>query len=131
VTQDLGVFSRLGWNDGHTEAWAYTPIDRTASLGMLLKGRLWRRPDDKIGVARAYDGIAQDHRAYLAAGGLDFNVGDGKLNYGLEKIWECFYSFSVTKNIFITYDFQYVNNPAYNRDRGPVAVNTLRVHAEF
>jgi high affinity Mn2+ porin len=131
LTKDLGVFSRLGWSDGHTETWAFTPIDRTASLGMLLKGRLWRRPDDVIGLGGALNGIAKDHRDYLAAGGLDFSIGDGRLNYGLEEILEVFYDMQLYKGIFITADFQEIGNPAYNRDRGPVSAFTLRVHTEF
>jgi high affinity Mn2+ porin len=131
LSKDLGIWGRLGWSDGHTETWAFTPVDRTASLGVQLKGTLWRRPGDVVGLAGVLNGLAADHRNYLRAGGLDFNIGDGQLNYGLEEILEFYYSVGVTKNIFVTYDFQEVGNPAYNRDRGPVAINQLRVHIEF
>jgi high affinity Mn2+ porin len=131
INKDLGVFGRLGWNDGHTESWAFTEIDRTASLGLLLKGRLWQRPDDTFGVAGLLNGLSKDHRDYLAAGGLGFIIGDGALNYGLEKILEVFYIVQVTKGMFVTCNFQEVGNPAYNRDRGPVAIWSLRVHTEF
>jgi high affinity Mn2+ porin len=131
LTKDLGLFGRLGWNDGRTESWAFTPIDRTASLGMLLNGRLWRRPKDQVGIAGALNGLSQDHRNYLAAGGLDFSIGDGRLNYELEEILEVFYDLELIKGVSIAADFQEINHPAYNRDRGPVSVGSLRVHLEF
>jgi high affinity Mn2+ porin len=131
ITKDLGVFARLGWNDGHTESWAFTAVDRTAVLGLALKGRCWCRPDDVVGLAGVINGISQDHRNYLAAGGLDFNIGDGRLRYGPEEILETYYDFQVIKGIFLTGTFQEVAHPAYNRDRGPVSVFTIRAHIEF
>ncbi len=131
LMRDLGAWCRLGWNDGRSQTWAFTPIDRTAAIGLLLKGRGWARPADEVGVAGVLNGLAQDHRAYLAAGGLDFNIGDGRLNYGLEKIVEVYYRIAVTKMISINIDFQEIADPAYNRDRGPVSVESLMVHFEF
>jgi high affinity Mn2+ porin len=130
ITPELGVFARWGWNDGHTESWAFTAIDRTGALGLVLKGKWWKRPDDAIGLAGVINGIAKDHRDYLRAGGLDFIIGDGRLNYAPEQIIETFYSCRLVKGIFVTADFQGVNHPAYNADRGPVAIGTLRVHFE-
>ncbi len=131
LTKDLGLFARLGWNDGQTESWAFTAIDRTACLGLLLKGRYWRRPDDTVGLAGVINGLSQNHRDYLAAGGLDFIIGDGRLNYGPEEILETYYDLQLHKGIFVTADFQEISHPAYNRDRGPVSVYSLRVHIEF
>jgi high affinity Mn2+ porin len=131
ITKDLGVWSRLGWNDGHTETWAFTPIDRTAVLGLALKGRCWCRPDDVVGLAGCVNGLAKDHHEYLAAGGLDFNIGDGKLRYAPEEILEFYYNYQVLKGIFVTFDFQEVNHPAYNADRGPVSIFTVRAHIEL
>ena len=131
ITDNLGMFSRIGWNDGHTESWAFTEIDRTISLGFVMDGACWCRPYDRVGLAGVLNGLSPEHRDYLAAGGLGFIIGDGKLNYGLEQIVETYYSFAFTKNIFVTADFQEIANPAYNRDRGPVSVGTLRVHIEF
>ena len=105
LTKDLGVWGRLGWNDGHTESWAFTPIDRTAALGLALKGRCWCRPDDVVGLAGVLNGIAKDHRDYLAAGGLDFNIGDGALSYGLEEIIEVYYRFQIVKGMTVLFDF--------------------------
>jgi len=131
LTKDIGVFSRVGWNDGHNETWMFTPIDRLAEIGVLFDGNLWCRDNDQFGTAFNVNGISSVHRRYLAAGGLDYNLGDGKLNYGSEMILENFYSLGVTKNIFFTLDFQEDWNPAYNRDRGPVTIFQGRFHAEL
>ncbi len=131
VTRDLGVWGRLGWSDGHTESWAFTPIDRTAALGLLLKGTCWARPNDTVGLAAAFNGIAAIHRDYLAAGGLDFALGDGQLKYQVESIIEFYYRCEVIKGIYVSGDFQEVFDPAYNQNRGPVTVGALLVHIEF
>ena len=131
MTRDLGAFLRLGWNDGRTESWAYTEIDQTACLGLRLKGQAWRRPKDVFGVAGVANGLSKDHRDYLAAGGHGFIVGDGRLNYAPEEIFEIYYLFKITKWLSTTADYQFVSNPAYNQDRGPLHVWALRVHAEF
>jgi high affinity Mn2+ porin len=131
VTKDIGIFARLGWSDGHTEAWAFTAIDRLAEGGVWINGRKWCRPNDQFGLAFNMNGLARDHRNYLAAGGLDFNIGDGKLNYGREMILEALYNLGVTRNILFTLDFQEVWNPAYNEDRGPVTIFQGRFHIEF
>jgi high affinity Mn2+ porin len=131
LSRDLGVWGRLGWSDGHTETWAFTPIDRTAALGLLLKGRCWARPNDEVGLAGVCNGLAKDHRDYLAAGGLDFSIGDGALNYGFEEIIEVYYRFQIIKGMTVLCDWQGINHPAYNRDRGPVSVVSLVVHIEF
>ena len=131
LTDDLGVFARLGWNDGHTETWAYTEVDQTASLGLSLKGNRWKRPDDVVGLAGVVSGLSSDHREYLEAGGVGFIIGDGKLSYSPEEALEIYYNCKVADHVFVTPDFQFVNNPAYNSDRGPVAIWGLRVHVEF
>jgi high affinity Mn2+ porin len=131
LTKDLGIWSRLGWNDGHTESWAFTAIDRLFDVGLLLKGSCWCRPNDAVGLAFGINGLEGSHRAYLAAGGLDFIIGDGALNYAPEQILEAFYSLEVRKGIYVSADFQEVNHPAYNADRGPVSVMSMRVHFEF
>jgi high affinity Mn2+ porin len=77
------------------------------------------------------NGLSRSHRNYLAAGGLDFIIGDGRLNYAPEQIVETYYEWQVIKGIFATLDFEGVNHPAYNADRGPVAIGSLRVHFEF
>jgi high affinity Mn2+ porin len=128
LTDDIGVFGRLGWNDGHSESWAFTEIDRTISAGLVMGGRRWCRPDDRIGIAGILNGISGPHRNYLGAGGIGFMIGDGRLKYGPEEILEMYYAFSISNGIVVTLDFQEVGNPAYNTERGPVAIGSIRVH---
>jgi hypothetical protein len=131
VNDDIGAFARLGWNDGATETWCFTEIDRTASAGVLVKGTQWQRGDDTLGIAAVANGLSGPHRAYLAAGGLGFMLGDGRLNYRREAIVETFYSLAVIDKLALSLDYQRVWNPAYNADRGPVSVWSLRAHYEF
>ena len=131
LSDNVAGFVRLGWNDGHTESWAFTEIDRTVAIGAQVKGTRWRRPQDQAGTGVAINGLSQEHADFLAAGGHGFIIGDGRLNYGLEQIWENYYRWQIKKNIYLTGNLQFVVNPAYNRDRGPVLVEAVRVHAEF
>jgi len=131
ITKALGSFLRAGWNDGATESWAFTEIDRTLTLGLCLNGSSWKRPDDTVGVAVIVNGLSPDHRDYLAAGGYGFIIGDGKLNYAFEEIAETFYSWKIFRQFAVTGDFQFVNNPAYNQDRGPVEIFAVRLHYEL
>ncbi len=130
ITPDIGVFGRYGWADGKTEAWAFTQIDRSLSGGLSLAGRLWRRSKDSIGAGGVRNYLSGDQRAYLAAGGLGFIIGDGRLNYRPESIMESYYAFQLNRIVKLSLDYQHIANPAYNHDRGPVSVYTLRVHIE-
>ncbi len=132
LTDNLGTFLRLSWNDGHTETFAFTAIDRSLAVGLSLQGSSWGRPQDVAGLALVIDGLAHDHREYLAAGGLDFDIGDGRLpHYALEDVIEAYYRFKLNDNVYISPDFQLVDHPAYNADRGPVIIGGIRAHAEF
>ena len=131
LNQNMGVFSRISWNDGQNETFAFTEIDRSATLGYVIYGTAWKRTGDKAGIALVLNGLSNVHREYLADGGYGFIIGDGALNYGHEFIIEANYSAQVTKNIFLTPDYEFVLNPAYNKDRGPVNVFGLRLHMEF
>jgi high affinity Mn2+ porin len=131
INPNLGVWARLGWDDGHTETWAFTECDRTLAFGLLLKGTYWRRPQDQVGAGYFCNGLSQDHRNYLAAGGLGFELGDGKLSYALEQGGEAYYNWQLRKNIFIAFDVQGIVNPGYNRDRGPIPFAAVRVHFEY
>jgi high affinity Mn2+ porin len=126
----LRAFGRLGWNDGANESYAYTEIDRTAEVGADLGGKWWRRSRDKVGAAFVVNGISGDHRRYLALGGLGFILGDGGLNYGLERIFETYYTAHIWRGISVAADYQHVDNPGYNRDRGPASVVGFRIHVE-
>lgn len=131
ITPELGMFFRLGWNDGRTESFAFTAIDRLASAGLSTKGSRWRRRDDTVGSAYTISGLSAIHARYLARGGLDFIIGDGALRYGTERIWESYYSARLVRRLFASLDLQHIANPAYNRDRGPVWVPSLRLHLEL
>jgi high affinity Mn2+ porin len=131
IAKDVGVFGRLGWNDGKTESFAFTAIDRLATVGVSVKGARWKRPDDVAASEVTVSGLSAVHAQYLARGGYDFLIGDGALRYGTENIWETYYNAKVYRGFFAGYDLQYVVNPAYNQDRGPVWVHSLRLHLEF
>ena len=131
LNEQVRVFMRAGWNEGQHESWAYTEVDQTASAGWDVRGDWWRRPNDKWGVAFVVNGISRRHRQYLALGGLGFLLGDGNLSYGPEEIMETYYNFPIMRGLFGAFDLQYINNPGYNRARGPVVVPGLRLHIEL
>ena len=131
LADDLGLFGRWSWNDGKTEIMAFTDIDSSLSMGASIKGAKWGRPDDVIGIGGAINSLSRDHRDFIAAGGLGVLIGDGALNYRRERIFETYYAYALTKAITLTADYQFVTNPAYNADRGPVHVFSGRLHGEF
>ena len=131
LLKNLGAFMRLGWSDGRNEAWAFSDVDQTASLGLSLQGEWWHRPKDTLGLAGVINALSPVHREFLAAGGTGILAGDGVLNYGTEKILEVYYDFQVWKAIHAALDYQFIANPAFNRDRGPVSVMGARLHWEF
>jgi hypothetical protein len=131
VTDRARAFGRAGWNDGATETFAYTEIDDTLAAGFDYRGDGWGRPDDKVGCALVSNGLSADHRTYLALGGSGFILGDGALNYGREWIVESYYTAKAARGIFPALDLQFIENPGYNRDRGPVFVASLRLHVDI
>ena len=131
ITDTLRAFGRFSWNEGHQESFAYTEVDQSFSFGADLRGDRWQRKMDKIGAAFVSNAISGDHREYLAFGGLGFLLGDGKLTYGREKIFEAYYNLHLWRGVFASADLQHINNPGYNRDRGPVLVRGLRAHIDF
>jgi carbohydrate-selective porin OprB len=126
-----GLFGRWGWNDGATESFAYAEADRTLTFGGQLSGVHWKRAQDRVGLALVRNGLSTAHRDYLAAGGAGFTIGDGRLRYGTERIFEAYYSYQLSKLLALSLDYQAVQNPGFNRDRGPVSAPSLRLHAEF
>jgi high affinity Mn2+ porin len=131
VMQDVGVFARASWNDGRSESVSFTDADRSLSGGVSIKGSFWGRKDDTVGVGAAVNGLSAPHRAWFAAGALGLLIGDGRLNYRTEDILEAYYAWTIQKGLVTTFDYQFVNNPAYNADRGPVSIFSARVHAEW
>jgi high affinity Mn2+ porin len=131
ITPNFGLFARLGWSDGKTESFAFTAIDRLASGGVSLKGARWHRKNDVVATSLTAGGISGVHANYLAHGGLDFLIGDGRLNYAPEYVWETYYSARLAPGFTAAVDFQHDSNLAYNHDRGPVWIYSLRLHLEF
>jgi high affinity Mn2+ porin len=132
LSKYTGAFMRVGWNDGHNETWAFTEIDRHLSAGLVFDGALWKRNNDKFGIAQIVNGISKEHRDYLKSGGYGLIIGDGNLNYGLEYITEIYYSFYLKAfNLSLSPDCQFIQHPAYNKDRGPVHAFGLRAHFEI
>jgi hypothetical protein len=133
---DTGVFLRVGWNDGRTESFVFAEVDRLVSAGGELSGAHWSRAGDRLGVAIAIDGLSAPHRQYLAAGGSGFLLDDGRLNYAPEQIFECYYRVELPQlagrlRLQLSPDFQFIRNPGYNHDRGPVSFAGLRFHLEY
>jgi high affinity Mn2+ porin len=132
LARDLGMFARIGKASGNVETYDFTDIDRTVSAGLSLKGSRWTRADDTAGLAGIVNGISAARERYLNAGGLGIVVGDGRLPHpGPEQIVETYYSLGVVQQLHVSLDYQFVKNPAYNRDRGPVSIFAVRVHAQF
>jgi high affinity Mn2+ porin len=131
IVKDVGLFARASWNDGQNQILSFTDIDRSLSGGLSIKGSYWGRPSDTIGVGGAINGLSAAHRDFLAAGGLGLLIGDGRLNYRPEQIFETYYAYSLNRNVTLTADYQLITNPAYNADRGPVSIFSGRLHGEF
>jgi high affinity Mn2+ porin len=130
LTKDIGVFSRLAWNDGKTESFAFTAIDRLATGGVSVNGERWHRKNDTVATELTVSGLSGVHASYLARGGFDFLIGDGALQYGPEYVWESYYSARLFEGFFASFDLQHVANPAYNQNRGPVWISSIRLHLE-
>ena len=129
LSNSLGFFARIGWNDGKHATWSFTEIDQSVQAGVSVKGTSWKRKDDIAGIAVVANGLSYDHRTFLKSGGYGFIIGDGNMNYGHENILETYYSAQLSPFFWLTFDYQLVVNPAYNKDRkGPVNVFGLRGH---
>jgi hypothetical protein len=72
IAGGVGVFGRLGWSDGKTATFVFTPIDRLATLGVSITGARWKRPHDTVTTEVTASGLAGVHALYLAPGGSDF-----------------------------------------------------------
>jgi hypothetical protein len=125
------LFARAGWNEGHNESFAYTEVNNSVLGGGDLTGALWNRSQDRLGVAVVSNGLSLPHREYLALGGLGFLLGDGALRYGREGILETYYTAHAWRGLSASLGLQYIDHPGYNRDRGPVLVEMLRLHIDL
>jgi carbohydrate-selective porin OprB len=131
LTSNVRAFGRFGWNEGQHESYAYTEVDQTFEIGGDYSGRAWSRPNDKVGVTFVSNAIKADHQAYLKLGGLGFLLGDGKLNYAREDILEGYYNAHAWRGVYYALDLQFIEHPGYNKDRGPVLVESIRMHVDF
>ena len=132
LSKDVGIFARASWNDGRNETWAFTEIDQSISVGVVQKKGILRHHSDEFGLATVLNGISKDHRDYLGAGGYGFILGDGKLNYAGEWVTELYYKINLFyAGFWLTPDYQFVMNPGYNQDRGPVHLFAIRAHIEL
>lgn len=131
LTSDLGLFLRLSTNAGDKEAFEFTEINRSLSTGLAFNGDRWGRHGDIVGISSVVNVLSLPARDYFAAGGMGILIGDGRLNYGNEQILETYYAWHATTHLTTTLDYQYIDNPAYNRDRGPVSIVGVRLHADF
>jgi high affinity Mn2+ porin len=131
LAKNVGVFSRLGWNDGREQGWMFSDVGYTGSLGLSVKGDAWHRSEDTFGFAGVANGISKVEQGFLAGGGTGILAGDGGLNYGWEKTLETYYDCDLWRTIHASLDYQFIDNPAFNRDRGPVSVFGARLHWEF
>ena len=131
ISGEVAFFLRASANDGREESYEFTDINRSVAAGFSLSGIRFGRPEDRAGIAQVTSFLSREARNYFAAGGLGTLIGDGRLpNYDPEHVLEVFYS-AALPYVTVTADYQYVANPAYNRDRGPVSVLGLRLHSEF
>jgi high affinity Mn2+ porin len=132
ITSDLGGFVRAGIAGGKEEVYEFADIDETVAAGLSMAGKRWGLPKDTVGLAGIVNGISKDYESYLALGGLGILIGDGRLPHpGPEEIAETYYDHAIGRYVHIALDYQFVNNPAYNRDRGPVSIVAARIHAQF
>ncbi len=132
ITPDIGVFSRVGWAPGYVEDLAVTDSNLFISGGAAFSGNLWGRPSDTIGIGYIYNQISQKEQQYLALGGVGSFVGDGQLsNPQAENVFEAYYSWQLTPSTAVTVDYQYLANPGFNGDRGPINLFATRIHSQF
>jgi high affinity Mn2+ porin len=131
ITPDIRAYARFGWNEGQHESFCYTEIDQTFQFGADHAGTGWGRPVDKVGASFVTNGISKDHSEYLKLGGHGFILGDGRLNYGRENIAEAYYNLHTWRGLYYSLDYQFVDRPGYNRDRGPASVFAVRGHIDF
>lgn len=131
LSSNLGFFARAGINQGKKETFEFTDVNRSFAVGLSLQGGQWGRASDRLGVAAVINALSPNARSYFSQGGVGVLIGDGQLNYAPEKLVEAYYSLAVIKGTYLSADYQRIDNPAYNRDRGPVSIYAIRAHSEF
>ncbi|ADB42747.1 carbohydrate porin [Spirosoma linguale] len=131
LSKDVGIFAKYSWNDGRSASWVFAEIDRSLNGGISIKGARWKRGNDVFGAGLVINGLSPDHRDFLSVGGYGFMIGDGKLTYGTENIFETYYKATINSSLHLSLNYQLIQNPAYNKDRGPIQLWALRVHVDY
>lgn len=131
ISDNTGFFLRAMQTDGRTETYAFTEVDGSLSSGLAIRGDAWGRSEDGMGLSLMRNYLSADRRHFLEAGGISYFIGDGRLNYRPEGIFEGYYSLALYKGTWLTADYQRMQNPAFNADRGPIDIFALRFHAEL
>lgn len=131
ISDSTGFFLRAMKADGRTETHAFAEVDGSFSTGLSIKGDIWKRNEDSVGLSFMRNTLSNDRRRFLEAGGISFFIGDGALRYRPEAIFEGYYSLNLSKGFWLTADYQRIQNPAYNADRGPIDVYAMRLHLEY
>jgi high affinity Mn2+ porin len=131
LTPDLRIYGRFGWNEGQHESYAYTEVDQTIAFGADYAMKSIGRPLDKAGITYVTNAIKRDHQNYLKLGGLGFLLGDGNLSYAREDILEAYYNLHSWRGLYYAFDEQFIEHPGYNQARGPVMVESVRMHVDF
>lgn len=131
INENLALFARYSWNDGKSESWGYTQCDGSLNAGLYYKFGRFRRSDDGIGLCGSYNILSKDHRNFMKNGGSGFMIGDGTLTYAPEIVSEIYYTINVFEHCFLTFNYQYMLNPAYNKERGEANFFATRLHFEF
>lgn len=131
LIKGIGVFSRVGWNDGQSEAWMFTDVNFSGSLGISVNGGRWCRPNDTFGLGAVISGASRSNQEFLKAGGTGILDGDGALDYAGEKGLEMYYDYRISRHLHAAADYQFIENPAFNEARGPASVFGTRLHWQF
>jgi len=131
ITSDVGVFFRGMHADGKTEVYAFTSTDSSVAFGVSVKGNGWARERDSLGIGAAQNWLSAGHIEYLNLGGIDGFLGDGRLSYKPEQAFEVYYNADLFKSLWLTLDYQHIDNPGYNSVRGPANIFGVRLHGEF
>ena len=131
LTPTMGMFVRASANSGKKETFDFTEITRSLVLGLSKNGSDWGRAQDTVGLAVVRNHLSRDGQRYFDAGGLGILIGEGYMPYAPEGIIETYYQWQASKWLSVAFNYQRVNRPGYNRERGPVNIGGIRVHAEF
>lgn len=131
LDDETGVFVRFSFNDGRSESMGYTQADQAFNIGFSKGMSRFKRPNDNFGLAFSANGLSKGHRAYVNAGGNGFMLAGGPINYGYEMAFETYYRLNLFSKTDITFNYQLILNPAYNKDYMRLDAFAVRLQFEF